>query len=226
MQEYIQQILDKGWIQPSTSPAGAPILFVPKKDGGLHLCVNYHGLNVVTLKNHYPISLVNKIMDCLSGVMIFTQLDLWDAYHWIWIWKGDEYKTAFHTHYGHFEYQVMPFGLANAPATFQSYIHKVLSDLLDTCCIVYLDNILIYSRTEAEHIQHVRMVLGRLWKYQLFCKASKCKFHTDTVNFLGFIICLQGVEMEHKQVETILDWPVPKSAHDILMFLRFANFYH
>ena len=119
----------------------------------------------------------------------------------------------------------MPFGLANAPVTFQSYIHKALSDLLDTCCIVYLDDILIYSRTEAEHIQHVRMVLGRLWKYQLFCKASKCKFHTDTVNFLGFIIRPQGVEMERERVETILDWPVPKSAHDILMFLGFANFY-
>ena len=120
----------------------------------------------------------------------------------------------------------MPFGLANTPATFQSYIHKALSDLLDTCCIVYLDNILIYSCTEAEHIQYVQMVLGQLWKYQLFCKASKCKFHTDTVNFLGFIIHLQGVEMEQEWVETILDWPVPKSAHDILMFLRFANFYH
>ena len=120
----------------------------------------------------------------------------------------------------------MPFGLANAPAIFQSYIHKALSDLLDTCCIVYLNNILIYSCTEAEHIQHVQMVLGRLWKYQLFCKASKCKFYTNTVNFLGFIICLQGVEMKWEWVETILDWPVPKSAHDIFMFLRFVNFYH
>ena len=190
MREYIQQALDKGWIRPSTSPAGAPILFVPKKDGGLRLCVDYRGLNAVTLKNRYPIPLVNEIMDRLSGATIFTQLDLRDAYHRIRIRKGDEYKTAFRTRYGHFEYQVMPFGLANAPATFQSYIHKALSDLLDTCCIVYLDDILIYSRTEAEHIQHVRMVLGRLWKYQLFCKASKCKFHTDTVNFLGFIICL------------------------------------
>ena len=118
MQEYIQQALDKGWIRPSTSPAGAPILFVPKKDGGLRLCVDYRGLNAVTLKNRYPIPLVNEIMDHLSGAMIFTQLDLQDAYHWIQIQKGDKYKTAFHTCYGHFEYQIMPFGLANTPATF------------------------------------------------------------------------------------------------------------
>ena len=118
MQEYIQQVLDKGWIQPLTSPAGAPILFVLKKDGGLCLCVDYHGLNAVTLKNHYLISLVNEIMDHLSGVMIFTQLDLWDAYHQIQIQKEDEYKTTFCICYGHFEYQVMPFGLANAPVTF------------------------------------------------------------------------------------------------------------
>ena len=196
MQEYIQQALDKGWIWPSTSPAGVPILFISKKDGGLHLCVNYCGLNIVTLKNCYPIPLVNEIMDRLSGATIFTQLDLQDAYHWIQIWKGDEYKTAFCTCYGHFKYQVMPFSLANTPATFQSYIHKALSDLLDTCCIIYLDDILIYSCMEAEHIQHMWMVLGRLWKYQLFCKTSKCKFHTDIVNFLGFIIHLQGVEME------------------------------
>lgn len=225
VREYINTALEKGWIRPSTSPAGAPILFAPKKDGSLRLCVDYRGLNNITIKNRYPLPLVGEIMDRLSGATIYTQLDLRDAYHRLRIRKGDEWKTAFRTRYGHFEYQVMPFGLANAPATFQSYINRALSDLLDTHCIVYLDDILIYSRSAEEHIKHVRMVLERLEKFRLYCKLSKCTFHTDTVNFLGFVISPKGIKIERSRVDTILDWPAPQSVHDILMFLGFANFY-
>ena len=185
--------MQNGWIRHSASEAGAPILFVPKKDGTLRLCVDYRGLNAITVKNRYPLPLVGEIMDRLSGATIYTQLDLRDAYHRLRIRKGDEWKTAFRTRYGHFEYQVMPFGLANAPATFQSYINRALSDLLDTCCIVYLDDILIYSRSAEEHVKHVRMVLERLEKFRLYCKLSKCAFHTDTVNFLGFDINPKGI---------------------------------
>lgn len=177
VRNYIRTALDKGWIRPPKSPAGAPILFAPKKDGSLRLCVDYRGLNEITLRNRYPLPLVGEIMDRLSGARVFTQLDLRDAYHRIRIRAGDEWKTAFRTRYGHFEYQVMPFGLANAPATFQSYINRALSDLLDTCCVVYLDDILIYSRSEEEHVHHVRMVLDRLQKYHLYCKLSKCVPH-------------------------------------------------
>ena len=167
LRQYIESALEKGWIVPSKSPAGAPIFFIPKKDGGLRLCVDYRGLNQITIKNRYPLPLISETLDRLSSAKIFTQLDLRDAYHRIRVKKGDEWKTAFRTRYGHFEYQVMSFGLANAPATFQAYINRALSDLLDVCCVVYLDDILIYSDSEAQHEKHVRMVLERLRKFRL-----------------------------------------------------------
>src|SRR5699024_7240143 len=181
LREYIETALNKGWIRPSTSPAGAPIIFVPKKDGSLRLCVDYRGLNAITAKNRYPLPLVSEILDRLSSAKIYTKLDLRDAYHRIRIKEGCEWMTAFRTRYGHFEYTVMPFGLANAPATFQAYVNRALSDLLDVCCIVYLDDILIFSNSEEEHVCHVREVLARLRKFRLYIKASKCEFHTTRV---------------------------------------------
>jgi hypothetical protein len=164
-------------------------------------------------------------MDRLSGARIYTQLDIQDAYHRIRIRKGDEWKTAFRTRYGHFEYTVMPFGLANAPATFQSYINRALSDLLDQCCVVYLDDILIYSQSEEEHILHVKKVLDRLRVYRLYAKRSKCRFHVQEVHFLGFVISPRGISMEKDRIETILQWPLPQCVHDVLQFLGFAGFY-
>ena len=141
----------KGWIHHSVSSAGASVLFVSKKDEGLHLCVDYWGLNQVTIKNQHPLPLIEETMNWLSGVKLFTKLDLKDAYHWICIKEGDEWKTAFYTHYSHFEYIVMPFRLANAPATFQAYINWVLAGLVDVFCVVYLDDILIYFKMPEEH---------------------------------------------------------------------------
>ncbi|EDN02416.1 hypothetical protein HCAG_00280 [Histoplasma mississippiense (nom. inval.)] len=173
LREYLKNALDKGWIQPSSSPAGAPILFVPKKDGGLRLCVDYRGLNRITIKNRYPLPLISELLDRLSKAKVFTKLDLRDAYHRILIAAKDRWKTAFRTRYGHFEYVVMPFGLANAPATFQAYINNALSDLLDICCVVYLDDILIFSNSKQEHKVHVTKVLERLERANLFAKLSK-----------------------------------------------------
>jgi hypothetical protein len=164
LREYLDTAQEKGWIRPSKSPAGAPILFVPKADGTMRLCVDYRGLNKVTIKNRYPIPLVGEMMDRLSKAKLFTKLDLRDAYHRLRIKEGDEWKTAFKTRYGHFEYLVMPFRLANAPATFQSYIHQALSRLLDRTCVVYLDDILIYSENEEDHNTHVEEVPDRLIK--------------------------------------------------------------
>jgi hypothetical protein len=225
LREYIEDATQKGWIRPSQSPAGAPIIFVPKKDGSLRLCVDYRGLNELTIKNRYPLPLIGETMDRLSGARIYTQLDIQDAYHRIRIRKGDEWKTAFRTRYGHFEYTVMPFGLANAPATFQSYINRALSDLLDHCCVVYLDDILIYSQSEEEHILHVKKVLDRLRAYRLYAKRSKCRFHVQEVHFLGFVISPRGISMEKDRIETILQWPLPQCVHDVLQFLGFAGFY-
>ena len=154
---YIETNLKNGFIKPSKSPARAPILFDKKPDGSLRLCVDYQGLNNLTIKNRYPLPLVGESLDRLGRARRFTQLDLTSAYHRMRIREGDEWKTAFRTRYGHFEYQVMPFGLTNAPATFQSYINKILAEKLDVIVIVYLDDILIYTKDESEsHVQAVR----------------------------------------------------------------------
>ena len=225
LRRYLEDSLQKGWIRRSTSSAGAPILFVPKKDGGLRLCVDYRGLNAVTLKNRHPLPLITETLDRLSGSKIFTKLDLKDAYHRIRIKEGDEWKTAFRTRYGHFEYLVMPFGLANAPATFQAYINRALVGLVDVTCVVYLDDILIYSTDVAEHWRHVEQVLERLRQFSLFANLKKCQFGTDRVEFLGFIISTDGVEMNPERVATIKDWPRPKTYRDVQVFLGFSNFY-
>ena len=225
LRKYLDTNLERGWIRKSISPAGAPILFVNKKDGGLRLCVDYRGLNQVTVKNRYPLPLINETLDRLQGATVFTKLDLRDAYHRIRIKPGDEWKTAFRTRYGHFEYTVLPFGLANAPASFQAYINGALHDLLDRICVAYMDDILVYSKTEKEHEQHVKVVLERLRRYRLFAKLSKCSFHTSSTSFLGFVVKTDGIVMEEDRVDTIRNWPEPKSLRDVQVFLGLANFY-
>ena len=152
----------KRWIRRSISPAGATMLFVAKKGGGLRLCVDYRGLNAITVKNRHALPLIDETLDRLVGAVIYTKLDMKDAYHRIRIKAGDECKTDFRTRYGHFEYLVMPFGLANAPATFQGYISQALAGLVDTICVIYLDDILIYSVDTKAHEGHVKQVLDRL----------------------------------------------------------------
>jgi predicted DNA-binding protein YlxM (UPF0122 family) len=225
LREYLDSSLEKGWIRRSTSPAGAPILFVPKKDGGLRLYVDYRGLNAITVKNRHPLPLIQEALDRLRGAKRFTKLDLRNAYHRIRIKPGDEWKTAFRTRYGHYEYLVMPFGLANAPATFQAYINEALTGLVDIICVAYLDDILIYSANPEDHKDHVRQVLQRLRENGLYAKLSKCEFSTDRVEFLGFVITTEGVVMEPSRVDTIRDWPNPTSFREVQVFLGFANFY-
>lgn len=225
LKEYLQDMLDRGWISPSSSPAGAPILFVPKPDGTLRLCVDYRGLNTATKKNRYPLPLIGEIIERVAGAKIFTKFDLRDAYHRIRIAEGDEWKTAFRTRYGHFEYNVMPFGLCNAPATFQAFINEVLKGLIDVCCVVYLDDILIYSLNEVDHAEDVERVMERLERHDLFAKPSKCAFGVTEVGFLGFIIRADGVAMEENRVTSISEWPTPKNHREIQVFLGTTNFY-
>ena len=157
LKTYIETNLASGFIRPSKSPAGAPILFVQKKDSSLHLYVDYRGLNYLTIKNRYPLPLIGESLDRLGRAKHFTQLNLTNAYHRMRIRKGDEWKTAFRTRYGHFEYQVMPFGLSNAPASFQGYVNKILAEKLDVFVIVYLDDILIYIKNAGQgHVEAVR----------------------------------------------------------------------
>jgi len=225
LREYLASAAQRGWIRRSTSPAGAPILFVPKKGGQLRLCVDYRGLNKVTRKDKAPLPLITEILDRLRDAKVYTKLDLKDAYHRLRIREGDEWKTAFRCRYGHFEYLVMPFGLVNAPATFQEYINDALGELIDTICIVYLDDILIYSSNIAEHEQHVRQVLERLRKAKLYANVNKCDFSVTKAGFLGFIVTNKGIEMEPERIQAIVDWPLPRSVTDVRSFLGFAGFY-
>ncbi|KAJ1038256.1 hypothetical protein NDA10_003212 [Ustilago hordei] len=225
LRRYLDENLEKGFIRPSKSPARSPVLFVPKKDGGLRLCVDYRGLNEITVKNRAPLPLIEEQLFLLRKARIYTKLDLRAAYNLIRIAKGDEWKTAFGTQLGLYEYLVMPFGLANAPAHFQSFINDIFRDIIGVYVVVYLDDFLIFSDTEEVHVKHVTEVLTRLRSNRLFAKLSKCEFHTKTVEFLGYIIKPTGIEMDPEKVHTVKEWPMPESIHDIQRFLGFANFY-
>lgn len=225
LQEYIKENLGKGFIRSSTSPCAAPVLFVKKKDGSLRLCVDYRALNKVTIKNRYPLPLIGETLDQLKGAKHFTKLDLRGAYNLIRIAEGDEWKTAFRTRYGLFEYLVMPFGLTNAPATFQTYMNDTLREYLDRFCVVYLDDILIYSETLEEHHKHVRLVLQKLREAKLYLKTKKCEFNTQRTEFLGYVITPEGTDMDKSKVMAILDWPEPKTIKQLRGFLGLANYY-
>ena len=226
LKTYIKINLANGFIRPSKSPAGAPILFNRKPDGSLRLCMDYRGLNNITIKNQYSLPLIGESLDRLGRARRFTQLDLTNAYYRMRIRKGDEWKTAFRTRYGHFEYQVMPFGLSNAPATFQGYVNKILAEKLDVFVIIYLDDILIYTEDPGQpHVVAVRWVLDQLQKYSLFANLKKCCFYQDEIRFLEYVVSSKDISMEAERIEVVKKWPEPKSVRDIQVFLGFANFY-
>ncbi len=225
LKRYISDNLAKDFIQPSTSSAGAPVLFAKKRDESLRLCVDYRGLNLITQKNRYPLPLISEALDRIVGAKIYTKLDIRPAYNRIRVKAGDEWKTAFRSRYGHYEYRVMPFGVVNGPATFQGYINLVFREYLDILYIAYLDDILIYSVNPFKHTEAVRQVLKRLLKNGLFVKLEKCMFNVTEISFLGFILITEGVKMELSRKSTISEWPEPTSHRDIQVFLRFVNFY-
>ncbi|KAK3538777.1 hypothetical protein QTP86_015894 [Hemibagrus guttatus] len=205
MEEYIETSLAAGHIRPSTSPTAAGFFFVGKKDGGLRPCIDYRGLNAVTVRYPYPPPLVPAALEQLRGARVFTKLDLRSAYNLVRIREGDKWKTAFHTTHGHYEYCVMPFGLTNTPAVFQALINKVFRDLLGRGVIAYIDNILVYSTSMEEHVRQVREVLARLQQHHLYVKLEKCEFHCPMVTFLGYVISHQGVEMDMVKVRAVTD---------------------
>ena len=225
LHKYIVENLNRGFIRPSSSPAASPILFVKKANGDLRLCVDYRGLNAITKRNRYPLPLVNDLLNLIRGSTIFTKLDLKSAFNLLRIAPGDEWKTAFRTNEGLFEYLVMPFGLTNAPSAFQSFMQWVLREMLDINCVVYLDDILIFSRTREEHTVHVTKVLEKLREYGLYCGIDKCEFAKDELEYLGFLIGSNGVRMHPKKLETIANWPEPKSLRAVQQWLGFTNFY-
>jgi hypothetical protein len=225
LREFIDEHLNIGFIRPSKSPHGAPILFVLKKDKSLRLCVDFRALNKITKKDRYPLPIVNDLLATAGKARIYTTIDLRHAYHLVRIAEGDEWKTAFRTRYGSFEWLVMPFGLTNAPATFQRFMNEIFADLLDVMVIVYLDDILIFSDNPSDHKEHVREVLRRLRKNGLYARPDKCRFAVDTVDYLGFILSTDGLKMDPAKIQVVMDWPEPRKVKDIQSFLGFANFY-
>ena len=226
LREWLKEMLKTGKIRRSTSPAGSPILFVPKPNGrGLRLCVDYRAINRITIPNRYPLPLMQELQDRVQGAQWFTKMDLKNGFNLIRVREGDEWKTAFRTRYGLYEFQVMPFGLTNAPSTFQDMMNHIFSDMLDLGLITYMDDILIYAKTREEHDNLVRETLKRLQENGLAVSADKCVWRTTEVEFLGYVLSREGVKMANDKVDAVLSWKTPESLTEVQSFLGFANFY-
>jgi RNase H-like domain found in reverse transcriptase/Reverse transcriptase (RNA-dependent DNA polymerase)/Integrase zinc binding domain/Retroviral aspartyl protease/Chromo (CHRromatin Organisation MOdifier) domain/DNA N-6-adenine-methyltransferase (Dam) len=224
VQRQLGDYLAKGWIQPSSSPFGAPILFARKKDGTLRMCIDYRALNLISVKNRYPLPRVDELLDQLQGSAVFSALDLWSGYHQVRIHPDDIHKTAFRTRHGHFEFTVLPFGLTNAPATFMGMMNDVLRPFLDKFVVVYLDDILIYSKSLPEHLDHLEQVLATLKQHKLQVKLKKCSFGKVSVPFLGFLVTKEGIRPDPAKVRAVQDWPVPTNVTEVRSFLGFTGF--
>ncbi|KAL0551700.1 hypothetical protein IC582_010789 [Cucumis melo] len=221
----LQELLDKGFIRPSVSPWGAPVLFVKKKDGSMRLCIDYRELNKVTVKNRYPLPRIDDLFDQLQGATVFSKIDLRSGYHQLRIKDDDIPKTAFRSRYGHYEFIVMSFGLTNAPAVFMDLMNRVFREFLDTFVIVFIDDILIYSKTEAEHEEHLRMVLQTLRDNKLYAKFSKCEFWLKQVSFLGHVVSKAGVSVDPAKIEAVTGWTRPSTVSEVRSFLGLAGYY-
>jgi hypothetical protein len=225
LKRQLKELLEKGLIRPSTSPYGAPVLFVRKKDGTLRMCIDYRGLNAITIKNKYPLPRIDELLDRLYGAKYFSKLDLRSGYWQVRINTEDVPKTAFRTRYGHYEFLVLPFGLTNAPATFMRLMNEILFPYLDKFVLVYLDDILIYSQTREEHLNHLQLVLDALRKHQFFAKFDKCEFMKQSIEFLGHTVSEKGIQPQIEKIKAILNWPTPQTVQEVQSFLGLANFY-
>jgi hypothetical protein len=203
LQLQLEEILKKGYIHPGVSSWGAPVLFVKKKDRTLRLCIDFRQLNKVTVKNKYPLPRIDDIFDQLKGARIFSKIDLRSGYHQVRIKDEDINKTTFRTRYGHYEFTMVSFGLTNAPDVFMCLMNGVFRDYLDKFVIVFLDDILVYSKSEEEHEQHLRMVLQVLKEHQLYAKLNKCSFYQRQIHYMGHIISEEGVVVDPEKVEAI-----------------------
>ncbi|WVZ63478.1 hypothetical protein U9M48_013105 [Paspalum notatum var. saurae] len=222
----LQEQLDKGFIRPSSSPWGCPALFVEKKDqGGKRLCVDYRPLNAVTIKNKYPLPHIDILFDQLAGAKVVSKINLRSGYYQIKIREEDIPKTAFSTRYGLYEYLVMSFGLTNAPAFFMYMMNSVFMNELDKFVVVFIDDILIYSKSEKEYEEHLKIVLTRLREHKLYAKFSKCAFWLKEVSFLGHILSEKGVVLDPSKVKDVLNWKQPEIVTEIRSFFGLAGYY-
>nr|GEY01865.1 retrotransposon protein, putative, Ty3-gypsy subclass [Tanacetum cinerariifolium] len=225
LKEQLKELLDLGFIRPSVSPWGAPVLFAKKKDSSMRLCIDYRDLNRVTIRNCYLLPQIDDLFDQLQGAKFFSKIDLKSGYHQLRVKEQDIPKTAFRTRYGHYEFLVMPFGLTNTPAVFMDLINRIFHEYLDKFVIVFIDDILVYSKTNEEHEEHLRIVLGDLHQEKLYVKFLKCEFWLGQVDFLGHIVSVDGITMDPAIVEAISKWPRPKTVTEVRSFLGLVGYY-
>ncbi|GJT46381.1 putative reverse transcriptase domain-containing protein [Tanacetum coccineum] len=225
LSEQLKELSDKGFIRPSSSPWGAPFLFVKKKDGSFQMCIDYRELNKLTVKNRYPLPRIDDLFDQLQGSSVYSKIDLRSGYHQLRVQEEDIPKTAFRTRYGHYEFQVMPFGLTNTPAVFMDLMNRVCKPYLNKFMIVFIDDILIYSKNKQEHEERLKLILELLKKEELYAKFSKCEFWIPKVQFLGHVVDSEGIHVDPAKMESIKDWASPKSPTEIHQFLGLAGYY-
>jgi hypothetical protein len=225
LKEHIKELLEKGFIRPSTSLWGGPVIFVLKKDDTQRLCMDYRALNEVTVKNKYSLPRIDDLFNQLRGASVFSKTDLRSGYHQRKIREYDIPKTAFMSRYGLYEYTVMSFGLTNAPAYFMYLMNKVFMEYLDKFVMVFNDDILVYSRSEEEHEEHLRLALQMLRENRLYAKLSKCEFWMKQVAFIGDVISKGSISVDPSKVRDVLSWNAPMSVGDIQSFLGLARYY-
>nr|GEW69762.1 putative reverse transcriptase domain-containing protein [Tanacetum cinerariifolium] len=225
LSDQLKELTDKGFIRPDSSPWGAPVLFVKKKDGSFRMCIDYRELNKLTVKNCYPLPRITDLFDQLQGSSVYSKIDLRSGYHQLRVQEEDILKTAFKTRYGHYEFQVMLFALTNTPAVFMDLMNPVCNPYLDKFVIVFIDDILIYSKNKQEHEEHLKLILEFFKKEQLYAKFSKCEFSIPKVQFIGHVIDSQGIHVDPAKIASIKDWASPKTATEICQFLGLAGYY-
>ena len=221
----MQELLDRCFIRQSISPWGAPVLFAKKKSKTLQLCIDYRQLNRATIKNRYPLLRIDDLFDQLRGARVYFKLDLCTSYHQLRVSEADISKTTFRTWYGHFEFTVMPFGLMNAPTAFMDLMHRVFQPYLDQFVVVFVEDILIYSKSEEDHEGHLRIVLQTLREHQLYAKFSKYEFWLTKVRFIGHVVSASKVSMDSEKVKEVMSWERPQSVFDIRNFLGLVGYY-
>ena len=209
MHSQVKSLLAKGYIQPSSRPYGHPVLFIKKKTGGLHMCIDYHSLNKQTVKNRYPLPQIDDLFDKLQGSEVFSSTDLQSAYYQVRLKPEDDPKTAFIAPQGLFEFNVLCFGLTNAPGTFQNIMNDVFKDVIGKFVLVYLDDIVVLSKTKAEHYKHIEIVLQLLRDHQVYANQKKCTFVQPELLFLGHVIGSQGLQVDPKKISIVQSWPIP-----------------
>ena len=221
----IEELLSEGFVKTSTSPWGAPVLFVKKKHGSLRLCIDCRQLNKVTIQNQYPLPRIDDLFDQLQGAKVFSKIDLRSGYHQSKLRREDVPKIAFRTRYGNYEFLVIPFGLTNAPEAFMDLVNHIFGPYLDKFVIVFINDILVYSSSKEKHAEHVRIVLQTLKEHQLYAKFIKCQFWLDRVTLLEHVVSAKGISVDPHKIEAIVDWKPPTNVTEVRIFLGLAGYY-